>query len=86
MGNTSLLTLVGLVVLLTLCLCAHGSEIVLRTRELRVKVGRAVYLDREDLAISRTRRGEECRVEVVVADPITLRVGHLDPPVSTALF
>lgn len=59
------------------------STLVLRTHEVRVKVGRSVYLDRDDLHIVRLRRGEDCRVEVVMADPITQRVGHMDPPVST---
>ncbi|XP_076440206.1 LOW QUALITY PROTEIN: FRAS1-related extracellular matrix protein 1-like [Babylonia areolata] len=72
--------------------CSSGSSsssrssVVLHTRELSVKVGRAVYLSRDDLHVGRTRRGEDCRVEVVMADPITQRVGHMDPPIFDCHF
>ena len=60
---------------------ARGS-LVQSQKALNVKNGRSVFLKREDLQVARTRRGEECRVEVVTTDPITQRVGLIDPPVS----
>ena len=79
-GNWTTWRHCGLLLLAVLC-SAHG-RLVSQTRELDVRVGRSVYLSRDDLHIGSTRRGEDCRVEVVMADPITQRVGHMDPPVS----
>lgn len=79
-GSSTTSRLFGLLLLAIVC-SAHG-RLVSHTRELDVKVGRSVYLSRDDLHIGSTRRGEDCRVEVVMADPITQRVGHMDPPVS----
>jgi hypothetical protein len=44
-----------------------------------VKIGRNVYLKRDDIRFSVTEKGDECRVEVVRNDPITQRVGYVEP-------
>ncbi|GFR64526.1 FRAS1-related extracellular matrix protein 1 [Elysia marginata] len=59
--------------------------LVVRHKDIRVDIGRSVYLARDDLVISSVRRGESCRVEVVMNDPATQRVGKLHPPVSPSL-
>lgn len=74
-----------LVVLVTL-LAAVAAGLVQHTRELAVNVGRSVFLTRDDLNVASTRRGEDCRVEVVISDPVTQRVGHLDPPIFDCDF
>lgn len=72
-----------LTLLVTLLPCVTcGGGLVQHTQVVSVDVGRSAYLAREDLRIARTRRGEDCKVEVVTADPVTQRVGHLNPTVS----
>lgn len=71
--------------LLSVCLLLLAScqaQVLLRKRDLTVNVGRDVFLRSDDLVFRRTRRGEECRVEVVTTDPVTQRVGHVHPTVS----
>lgn len=62
---------------------AVQGQILVRKRDLTVNVGRSVFFEREDLVFVRDRRGVDCRVEVVDTDPITQRVGTIEPPVST---
>lgn len=70
----------AVVSLLSICV---SCQIVLDTKELSVDIGRSVYLKRDDIRFSRTEKGEECRIEVVRNDPITQRVGYVEPHVST---
>ncbi|KAK3773470.1 hypothetical protein RRG08_007957 [Elysia crispata] len=58
----------------------HAAGLVIRHRDIRVDIGRSVYLGRDDLVITTVRRNEHCRVEVVMNDPATQRVGKLHPP------
>ncbi|ESO92424.1 hypothetical protein LOTGIDRAFT_233175 [Lottia gigantea] len=55
-------------------------------REIKVNVGRFVHLERQDLVFVRIGRDEECRVEVVNNDPITQRVGHIEPTIFDCNF
>lgn len=55
----------------------------MRQNDITVKVGRTVYLNPDDLVFKKLRKGDEaCRVEVVQNDPITQRVGQIEPKVS----
>lgn len=58
------------------------AQLLLNKRELTVQTGRSVYLRRDDLVFVRTEPGEGCRVEVVQNEPITQRVGTLEPKVG----
>ncbi|XP_067678275.1 FRAS1-related extracellular matrix protein 1-like [Haliotis asinina] len=62
------------------------GQILVRRRDLTVNVGRSVFLEREDLVFVRARRGVDCRVEVVDTDPITQRVGTIEPPIFDCDF
>lgn len=70
---------VAVVFLLTIC---GYAQIVMDSKELTVKIGRNVYLKRDDIRFSVTEKDDECRVEVVRNDPITQRVGYVEPHVS----
>ena len=48
---------------------------------LLVKRGRTAYLHPDDLGITVTE-GQLCKVEVLHNDPMTQRVGHMEPTVS----
>lgn len=71
-----------LVIVSLLSICV-SCQIVLDTKELSVDIGRSVYLKRDDIRFSQTEKGDECRIEVVRNDPITQRVGYVEPHVST---
>ncbi|XP_071131154.1 FRAS1-related extracellular matrix protein 1-like [Mytilus edulis] len=72
-------------VLSLLSLCAY-CQIVMDTKELTVKIGRSVYLKRDDIRFTVTEKGDECRVEVVRNDPITQRVGFVEPHIFDCDF
>lgn len=73
-----------LVIMFCLSSVFADAGLVLRTNALTVKVGRTVYLNTDDIVIKNMKRGDEgCRVEVVEKDPITQRVGELEPKVGT---
>lgn len=66
-----------LCVLISLC---DGGNLLVKQKDITVKVGRTVYLNPDDLVFKKLRKGDEaCRVEVVQKDPITQRVGQLEP-------
>ena len=76
----SVLSAFLLFILVSLC---DGGNLLVRQNDITVKVGRTVYLNPDDLVFKKPRRGDEaCRVEVVQNDPITQRVGQLEPKVS----
>ncbi|XP_060082236.1 FRAS1-related extracellular matrix protein 1-like [Ylistrum balloti] len=58
-----------------------SGQILLSKRELSVRIGRSVYFRRDDLRFGRTESNGDCRVQVVQNDPITLRVGRLEPEI-----
>lgn len=70
------------ILLFSLFISSAIGQILLSKRELTVRIGRSVYLRRDDIRFSRTESNGDCRVEVVQNDPITLRVGSLHPDVS----
>ncbi|KAK3090222.1 hypothetical protein FSP39_010172 [Pinctada imbricata] len=65
---------------------ASGQLLLVSKKEVTVKIGRDVYLKRDDLVFTKTTKGEECRVEVVQNDPITQRVGYLEPQIFDCSF
>ena len=66
-----------------LCLTlTTADQILISKKELSVDIGRSVYLRKDDLVFRDTSKKSECRVEVVQNDPITQRVGRLEPMVS----
>ena len=60
-------------------------KVVVHKADISVKIGRSVYLRPEDLYIE-TTENEKCRVQVITNDPITQRVGHLEPQVKVSSF
>lgn len=48
--------------------------------------GQSVFLSEEDLKFSIPREKDVCKVEVVINEPITQRVGKLTPQVSGLCF
>ena len=76
----SLLSAILFFILVSQC---DGGNLLVRQNDVTVKVGRTVYLNTDDIVFRKPRRGDEaCRVEVVQNDPITQRVGQLEPKVS----
>ena len=79
-AGRKILSVVLFIVLISLC---NGANLLVKQNDLTVKVGRTVYLNTDDLVFKKLRKGDEaCRVEVVQNDPITQRVGQLEPEVS----
>lgn len=70
-----------ILIIATYCSC----KVVVHKADISVKIGRSVYLRPEDLYIE-TTENEKCRVEVITKDPITQRVGHLEPQVFDCHF
>ncbi|KAH3695332.1 FRAS1-related extracellular matrix protein 1-like [Dreissena polymorpha] len=82
--NTAIKIRVYGIIVVLLCLLpsfAHAA-LVLRTNTVTVKVGRTVFLSADDIVIRKSRKNDEgCRIEVVQNDPITQRVGVLQPKI-----
>ncbi|KAG7497769.1 FRAS1-related extracellular matrix 1 isoform X1 [Solea senegalensis] len=68
------------VLLLGLTCSSHGS-LVKVNKGLKVKRGQSAYLDEGDLQFHIPRQKDACKVEVVLNEPITQRVGRLVPQV-----
>ncbi|XP_019955749.2 FRAS1-related extracellular matrix protein 1a isoform X1 [Paralichthys olivaceus] len=68
------------VLLLGLTCSLHGS-LVKVNKGLKVKRGQSAYLDEGDLQFHIPRQKDACKVEVVLNEPITQRVGELMPQV-----
>ncbi|KAG7461901.1 hypothetical protein MATL_G00196120 [Megalops atlanticus] len=64
---------------------AHAS-LVRVNRGLRVKRGQSAYLQEEDLQFDIPKEKDVCKVEVVLNEPITQRVGTLTPQVFDCHF
>ena len=60
------------------CVSTHRKTVI-------VKKGRTVFVERSDLAIQ-VPSGEVCKVEVVNTDPMSQRVGRLQPQVCALFF
>lgn len=68
--------------ILLLCLIVTSAgQILVSKKEISVDIGRSVFLRKDDLVFVDTTKKSECRVEVVQNDPITQRVGRLEPTV-----
>ncbi|KAF3697512.1 FRAS1-related extracellular matrix protein 1 [Channa argus] len=61
--------------------CSSYASLVNINRSLKVKRGQSVYLDVGDLQFYIPRQKDACKVEVVLNEPITQRVGKLLPQV-----
>uniref|UniRef100_A0A3Q1H8X6 C-type lectin domain-containing protein n=1 Tax=Anabas testudineus TaxID=64144 RepID=A0A3Q1H8X6_ANATE len=61
--------------------CSAHSSLVKVNKGLKVKRGQSVYLDEGDLQFHIPRQKDACKVEVVLNEPITQRVGKLLPQV-----
>lgn len=68
------------VLLLGLICSSHGS-LVKVNRGLKVKRGQSAYLQEGDLQFHIPIQKDACKVEVVLNEPITQRVGKLMPQV-----
>lgn len=79
MGSRSR-TLAGALLLLGLT-CSIDSTLVKVNKGLKVKRGQSAYLDEGDLQFHIPRQKDACKVEVVLNEPITQRVGKLVPQV-----
>ena len=75
-----------LMFLALMCTTSGSGQLLISKRQVTVKSGRSIYLKKDDLVFTRTSKGEECRVEVVQNDPITQRVGYLEPTVSEIFY
>lgn len=63
------------------CTC-HGSFVKVNVG-LRVKRGQVAHLQQEELQFHVPHQRDVCKVEVVMNEPITQRVGELKPQVVT---
>ncbi|XP_066577018.1 FRAS1-related extracellular matrix protein 1a [Amia ocellicauda] len=74
--------------LLLLLSVAHWAQasLVRVNRGLRVKKGQMAFLQEDDLQFSIPRERDACKVEVVLNEPITQRVGKLSPQVFDCHF
>ncbi|XP_039996233.1 FRAS1-related extracellular matrix protein 1a isoform X2 [Xiphias gladius] len=61
--------------------CSLRSSLVHVNKGLKVKRGQSVYLDEGDLQFNIPHQKDACKVEVVLNEPITQRVGKLMPQV-----
>uniref|UniRef100_A0A8D3B9R2 FRAS1-related extracellular matrix protein 1 n=1 Tax=Scophthalmus maximus TaxID=52904 RepID=A0A8D3B9R2_SCOMX len=61
--------------------CSLHTSLVKVNKGLKVKRGQSAYLDEGDLQFHIPRRKDACKVEVVLNEPITQRVGDLMPQV-----
>lgn len=61
--------------------CLTYSSLVKVNKGLKVKWGQSGYLDEGDLQFHIPRQKDACKVEVVLNEPITQRVGKLLPQV-----
>ncbi|XP_052685461.1 FRAS1-related extracellular matrix protein 1-like isoform X2 [Crassostrea angulata] len=73
--------------ILLLCLIVTSAgQILVSKKEISVDIGRSVFLRKDDLVFVDTTKKSECRVEVVQNDPITQRVGRLEPTIFDCSF
>lgn len=73
-------TLAWMLLLLGVTCSSHGS-LVKVNKGLKVKRGQSAYLQDGDLQFHIPRQKDACKVEVVLNEPITQRVGELMPQV-----
>ncbi|XP_074217653.1 FRAS1-related extracellular matrix protein 1 isoform X8 [Camelus bactrianus] len=86
-GGPSALLLLLLLLLLPLLLPAWaGPTLVSVNRGLRVMKGGSAFLSQDDLKFTVPKEKDACKVEVVMNEPITQRVGKLTPQVFDCHF
>lgn len=73
-------------ILLVCFIVTSAGQILVSKKEISVDIGRSVFLRKDDLVLVDTTKKSECRVEVVQNDPITQRVGRLEPTVRKLLL
>lgn len=71
-----------LLLLLLLLLDGAAPTLISVNRGLRVMKGSSAFLTAEDLKFAIPREKDVCKVEVVMHEPITQRVGKLTPQVG----
>lgn len=85
MGSAvQLLAWMCLPLLLVEITCALHGSLVKVNKGLKVKRGQSAYLHVEDLQFHIPHQKDSCKLEVVVNEPITQRVGKLVPQVIKA--
>lgn len=72
---------ISLPVLLLGMTCSSHSSLVKVNKGLKVKRGQAAYLQEGDLQFHIPHQKDTCKVEVVLNEPITQRVGKVIPQV-----
>lgn len=70
-----------LILLLLGTTCSTYSSLVKVNKGLKVKRGQSAYLEEGDLQFHIPHQKDACKVEVVLNEPITQRVGKLLPQV-----
>ncbi|TNN46627.1 FRAS1-related extracellular matrix protein 1 [Liparis tanakae] len=81
-GQTLAWTVLPVLLLGMTCPSSHGS-LVKVNKGVKVKRGQSAYLQDGDLQFHIPRQKDACKVEVVLNEPITQRVGTLLPQVPT---
>ncbi|XP_027719030.1 FRAS1-related extracellular matrix protein 1 isoform X4 [Vombatus ursinus] len=76
----------GVFLCLLLVLQGTSSSFISLNRGMKVAKGRSAFLSREDLQFSIPKEKDACKVEVVMNEPITQRVGKLTPQVFDCHF
>ncbi|XP_037654283.1 FRAS1-related extracellular matrix protein 1-like [Choloepus didactylus] len=76
----------ALLLLLLLLLGWASPTFISINRGLRVMKGHSAFLSREDLEFAVPKEKDACKVEVVINEPITQRVGRLTPQVFDCHF
>lgn len=71
-----------LILLFALNLKGICSSFITVNRGLKLMKGHSAFLSQEDLQFSIPKEKDACKVEVVMNEPITQRVGKLTPQVS----
>lgn len=65
---------------------AEAAQLVLVNKGISVERGQMVYVTENELQFSVPKERDSCKVEVVLNEPVTQRVGKLTPLVSTFLM
>ncbi|CAI5777043.1 FRAS1-related extracellular matrix protein 1-like isoform X1 [Podarcis lilfordi] len=64
----------------------RGAKLVLVNKEIHVERGRAAYITENELQFNISNERDSCKVEVVLNEPVTQRVGKLTPQVFDCHF
>uniref|UniRef100_A0A670JJE5 FRAS1-related extracellular matrix protein N-terminal domain-containing protein n=1 Tax=Podarcis muralis TaxID=64176 RepID=A0A670JJE5_PODMU len=64
----------------------RGAKLVLLNKEIHVERGRTAYITENELQFNISKERDSCKVEVVLNEPVTQRVGKLTPQVFDCHF